>query len=97
METNVLPLAIKVWEDGTSEEGPYLAYSADLKLVAGGKTPEEAKGKLIQIIADILAEESEEGTLSKFLSEVGVTQKNNSQWIAPEISLVQIPVKKSRA
>lgn len=97
MEMNVLPLAIKVWEDGTSEEGPYLAYASDLKLVAGGMTPQEAKEKLLQIIADILVEESEKDTLNKFLTEVGFRQKNDSEWIAPEISLVQIPVKKSRA
>jgi hypothetical protein len=90
MSVDLLPLAVKVWEDGTSEEGSFLAYSAELKLVAGGKSPQEAKDKLVQIIEDILAEEANEGTLEDFLLEMGF-KREEFRWIAPELSLVQIP------
>ena len=90
-----IPLVIKVWEDGTSEEGPFLAYSSDLKLVAAGKTGQEAKEKLIQIVADILIEEEENGTIKEFLQQMGFRPENGSKWIAPEVSLIQIPLNKT--
>lgn len=92
MNIDLLPLAVKVWRDGTSEEGPFLAYSAELKLVAGGKSPQEAKDKLVQIIEGILVEEATEGTLENFLLEMGFNREAGNRWVAPELSLIQVPL-----
>ena len=87
-----MPLAIKVFYEGTSKESPYVAYSSEMDISAGGKTSPEAKKNLVGVIEEILSYKSEDGTLGAYLQELGFTKTKSKTFISPELSFVNVSV-----
>ncbi len=92
MTRNIMPVAIKVFFEGTSKESPYVAYSSELELCAGGKTTDEAKRNLIDIIEEVLDYKSADGTLDAYLEELGFIKNKAKKFVSPELSFVNVQV-----
>ena len=92
MTRNIMPLAIKVFYEGTSEESPYVAYSSEMELCAGGKTSDEAKRNLVNVIEEVLDYKSDDGTLDAYLLELGFIKSKDKNYISPELSFINVQV-----
>ena len=68
-----LQLTIEVWKKGNW----YLAKSPELDFVSQGKTPEEAKKNLLEVIKIQFKEMKEMGTLEEYLVECGFETKGD--------------------
>ncbi len=68
-----LQLTIEVWKKGEW----YLARTPELDFITQGKTVEEAKRNLLEVIKIQFAEMKEMGTLEDYLLECGFETKGN--------------------
>jgi len=68
-----LQLTIEVWKKGEW----YLAQTPELDFISQGRTPEEAKRNLLEVIKIQFAEMREMGTLEEYLLECGFEAKND--------------------
>jgi len=68
-----LQLIIEVWKRGDW----YLARAPELDFISQGKTNEEAKKNLLEVIQIQFKEMSEMGTLEEYLTECGFEIKDN--------------------
>lgn len=91
MREGYLPIAIKVFREGTSNDVPYIAYSPELDLSAAGKDPYSARRALQEVVKYVLAKRAKEGTLNAFLKEMGFRKSRGKKLEAPELSFIQIP------
>jgi len=87
-----LQLTIEVWKKGNW----YLARSPELDFVSQGKTPEEAKKNLLEVIRIQFKEMKEMGTLEEYLVECGFETKGDqitpqSEIMGFEKSMVSVP------
>ncbi len=87
-----LQLTIEVWKKGNW----YLAKSPELDFVSQGKTPEEAKKNLLEVIRIQFKEMKEMGTLEEYLVECGFETKGDqvtpqSEIMGFEKSMVSVP------
>ena len=71
MELNI---TIQVWQKGRW----FIAKCPELDFVSQGKTREEAKKNLFEVIEIQFEEMGESGTLEEYLAECGFERKNNS-------------------
>lgn len=70
----LLNITIELWQ----KDKWYIAKSPELDFVAQGKTAEEAKKNLIEVIDIQFHEMKEMGTLQEYLSECGFELKNDN-------------------
>ena len=70
----LLNITIELWQKGAW----YIAKSPELDFVSQGKTREEAKKNLIEVINIQFHEMQEMGTLHEYLSECGFELKNDT-------------------
>ncbi|NVM21497.1 MAG: hypothetical protein HWN68_06930 [Desulfobacterales bacterium] len=70
----VLNITMELWKKGAW----YIAKSPELDFVSQGKTREEAKKNLIEVINIQFHEMQEMGTLHEYLSECGFELKNDT-------------------
>ncbi len=87
-----LQLTIEVWKKGNW----YLAKSPELDFVSQGKTPEEVKKNLLEVIRIQFKEMKEMGTLEEYLVECGFETKGDqvtpqSEIMGFEKSMVSVP------
>jgi predicted RNase H-like HicB family nuclease len=87
-----LQLTIEVWKKGNW----YLARSQELDFVSQGKTFEEAKKNLLEVIRIQFKEMKEMGTLEEYLVECGFETKGDQVTAQSEImgfekSMVSVP------
>ena len=68
-----LELTIEVWKKGNW----YLARAPELDFVSQGKTPEEARKNLLEVIRIHFKEMKEMGTLEEYLVECGFETKGD--------------------
>ncbi len=68
-----LDIVIEVWQ----KENWYIAKSPELDFIAQGKSLEEAKDNLFEVIKIQFQEMKEMGTLEDYLNECGFDLKNN--------------------
>jgi predicted RNase H-like HicB family nuclease len=76
-----LNLTIELWRKGNW----YLAKSPELDFVSQGKTPEEARKNLIEVINIQFEEMEEMGTLEGYLTECGFEIKDDTIFPKNEI------------
>ena len=69
-----LQITIEVWKKGNW----YLAKTQELDFVTQGKTPEEAKKNLMEVIAIQFKEMKELNTLDEYLFECGFETREGS-------------------
>lgn len=86
-----LQITVEVWKKGNW----YLAKTPELDFVTQGKTPEEAKRNLFEVIAIQLKEMKEMNTLDEYLSECGFETREGcfvslSEMIGFEKSVVPV-------
>jgi predicted RNase H-like HicB family nuclease len=77
LEIMELNITIELWQKGNW----YLARSPELDFIAQGRTVEEAKGNLLEIIKIQFTEMEEMGTLKDYLTECGFEIRDGT--IAP--------------
>jgi predicted RNase H-like HicB family nuclease len=77
IEIMELNITIELWQKGNW----YLARSPELDFIAQGRTVEEAKGNLFEVIKIQFTEMEEMGTLKDYLTECGFEIKDGT--IAP--------------
>lgn len=87
-----LELTIEVWKKGNW----YLARAPELDFVSQGKTPEEARKNLLEVIRIQFKEMKEMGTLEEYLVECGFETKGDqitpqSEIMGFEKSMVSVP------
>jgi predicted RNase H-like HicB family nuclease len=87
-----LQLTIEVWKKGNW----YLARAPELDFVSQGKTPEEARKNLLEVIRIQFKEMKEIGTLEEYLVECGFETKGDqitpqSEIMGFEKSMVSVP------
>ena len=87
-----LQLTIEVWKKGNW----YLARAPELDFVSQGKTPEEARKNLLEVIRIQFKEMKEMGTLEEYLVECGFETKGDkvipqSEIMGFEKSMVSVP------
>ena len=70
----ILNVTIEVWQKGDW----YVAKSPELDFISQGKTREEAKKNLIEVINIQFHEMEEMGTLEEYLSECGFEVKDDT-------------------
>ena len=70
----VLNVTIEVWQKGDW----YVAKSPELDFISQGKTREEAKKNLIEVINIQFHEMGEMGTLEEYLAECGFEVKDDT-------------------
>jgi len=78
----ILKTTIELWKKGRW----YIAKIPELDFVAQGKTIEEAKSNLIEVINIQFAEMREMGTFEDYLAECGYVIKNDI--IEPESEII---------
>lgn len=86
-----LNITIELWQ----KKGWYLAKSPELDFIAQGKTAEEAKSNLFEVINIQFHEMEEMGTLMDYLAECGFEVKDDTispvnEIVGFERSIVQI-------
>lgn len=92
MQEGYLPISVKVFNEGTSKDVPYVAYSPELDLSAAGKDPYSARSALQKIIKYVITKKIKDGNLDKFLKELGFRKSRGGKKLeAPELSFIQIP------
>ena len=77
-----LSITIELWQ----KENWYLAKSPELDFIAQGKTAEEAKRNLFEVIEIQFREMEEMGTLKDYLTECGFEIKDDT--IAPKNEII---------
>ena len=77
-----LQLTIEVWKKGNW----YLARAPELDFVSQGKTPEEARKNLLEVIRIQFKEMKEMGTLEEYLVECGFETKGDQ--ITPQSEIM---------
>jgi predicted RNase H-like HicB family nuclease len=77
-----LNVTIEVWHKGKW----YVAKCPELDFISQGKTREEAKGNLLEVIQIQFEEMGQIGTLDEYLSECGYEKQNNT--IIPKTELI---------
>ncbi|MBI4531680.1 MAG: hypothetical protein HY709_09155 [Candidatus Latescibacteria bacterium] len=77
-----LPLTIEVWKKGDW----YVARAPELDFISQGKTPEEAKHNLFEVIEIQFTEMKAMGTLEAYLLECGFAIEDDD--IIPQIEMV---------
>jgi predicted RNase H-like HicB family nuclease len=87
-----LQLTIEVWKKGNW----YSARAPELDFVSQGKTPEEARKNLLEVIRIQFKEMKEMGTLEEYLVEYGFETKGDqitpqSEIMGFEKSMVSVP------
>jgi predicted RNase H-like HicB family nuclease len=80
-EKMLLNITIEIWQKGNW----YIAKSPELDFLSQGKTREEAKQNLIEVINIQFHEMREMGTLQEYLSECGFEIKNDTIFPRNEI------------
>lgn len=78
----LLNITIEIWQKGNW----YIAKSPELDFVSQGKTREEAKKNLIEVINIQFNEMKEMGTLQEYLSECGFEIKDDT--ISPKNEII---------
>ncbi|MGR3177623.1 MAG: type II toxin-antitoxin system HicB family antitoxin [Candidatus Anammoxibacter sp.] len=68
-----LNITVELWRKG----GWFLAKSPELDFVAQGKTKEEAKNNLYEVVQIQFDEMEEDGTLKDYLAECGFERKED--------------------
>lgn len=86
-----LQTTIEIWKKG----GWYLARTPELDFISQGRTSEEAKKNLLEVIRIQFKEMSEMGTLNEYLYECGFETTENkiipqSEMIGFEKSIVSV-------
>jgi predicted RNase H-like HicB family nuclease len=74
IEIMELNITTELWQKGNW----YLARSPELDFIAQGRTVEEAKGNLFEVIKIQFTEMEEMGTLKDYLTECGFEIKNET-------------------
>jgi predicted RNase H-like HicB family nuclease len=74
IEIMELNITIELWQKGNW----YLARSPELDFIAQGRTVEEAKGNLFEVIKIQFTEMEEMGTLKDYLTECGFEIKDET-------------------
>lgn len=97
MQVSSIPLAIKTFRDDSTSGKPYVAHNSDFKVTAAAKSASLAKKKLVGIIAGILAQEVEENNLEHFLGEIGFGKKSDGTYVAPQLNIINLPLKNKKA
>ncbi len=69
-----LRMTIETWEKGSW----YIAKCPELDFVSQGKTPEEAKRNLLEVVEIQFKEMKEMGTLDEYLLECGYKLENGN-------------------
>jgi predicted RNase H-like HicB family nuclease len=64
---------VEIWKEGNM----FTSYCPELDIASCGKTPDEAKANLQEVITIQLEETAKLGTLEDLLSEAGYTTENN--------------------
>lgn len=77
----ILNITIELWQ----KDRWYIAKSPELDFVSQGRTGEEAKKNLIEVINIQFHEMEENGTLHEYLSECGFELKNDTIFPKNEI------------
>ena len=72
------PLTTKIIIDNSSSDAPCVAYCPELDISSCGPTEEKAKQMLNETIEIVLTEAAKDGTLNKYLEEVGYTIKEKT-------------------
>lgn len=71
--------------DMRSKDASYIAYSPEMDISSCGPTEEKARMNLHEAIEILVEEEKNQGTLAKFLNNLGF-QKQSNKWIPPRVS-----------
>jgi len=79
-----LQITIEIWKKGNW----HLAYAPELDFISQGRTPEEAKKNLFEVIKIQFEEMEEMGTLKDYLLECGFEIKEDA--IIPQAEMVEI-------
>lgn len=66
-----LPLTIKVFYEGTSQDAPWVSYNPELDVASCGPTEKKAKENLKEAIDSVLSGAKEDGNLKDLLKEAG--------------------------
>lgn len=86
MQNIHLPLTIKVFQEGSSSENPFVAYNPEFDISSCGKTEIEAERMLKEAIQLVLAGAKEDNTLDQVLEEAGFNfNKSSKQKFLPRI------------
>jgi len=75
-------IAIEVWQKGEW----FVAKCPELDFISQGKTREEAKNNLLEVIQIQFEEMSQIGTLNEYLTECGYEKQNNK--IIPKTEMI---------
>ena len=77
-----LPLIIESWKKGSW----YLARTPELDFISQGRTPEEPRRNLLEVISIQLEEMKNTETLAEYLQECGFDM--NGEGITPQIEII---------
>lgn len=77
-----LPVIIESWKKGSW----YLARAPELDFISQGKTPEEARKNLLEVISIQFEEMKNMGTLDEYLQEYGFEVKDDE--LSPQIEII---------
>ena len=77
-----LPLIIESWKKGSW----YLARAPELDFISQGKTQNEARENLLEVISIQFEEMKNTGTLAEYLQECGFDM--NGEGITPQIEII---------
>ena len=75
-------ITIEVWQKGKW----FIAKCPELDFISQGKTREEAKNNLLEVIQIQFEEMSQIGTLDEYLTECGYEKQNNK--ITPKTEMI---------
>ena len=77
-----LPVIIESWKKGSW----YLARAPELDFISQGRTPEEARKNLLDVISIQFEEMKNMGTLEEYLQECGFEVKDDA--LSPQIEII---------
>jgi predicted RNase H-like HicB family nuclease len=77
-----ISITIEVWQKGKW----FIAKCPELDFISQGKTREEAKNNLLEVIQIQFEEMSQIGTLDEYLTECGYEKQNNK--IIPKTEMI---------
>ena len=72
--SNIIPFVVKITQDFSSKDAPFVAYSPEFDIASAGTSKIEAKKNLVEAVSIVLHGAKVDGNLAELLEDAGFAE-----------------------